>query len=245
MCGLALCYFLSVYQKIHTHIMAPTTHKRPICWVKRNERRPSPVFNIGEISPPSMGPGVLTKLVNALDKPWTIDQGDFRPIMDYKKYLTMLEAQGAHPKEIIEKIRREHEQYYATHCHDPQIITNLAPRLPGLEHVESEINGCQAFIEFNKVKDPQDTIPMYIRAGVSQESIKFMEKRILHWKCGIAERNRGLDEILSKYSGKPQARKKKKSLRSRFTRKVTSIVKEEDLENDSDEGGECQDSTAE
>ena len=225
--------------------MAPTTHKRPICWVRRNDRRPSPVFNIGQISPPNMGPGVLTKLVQALDKPWVIDRGEFKPIMNYKKYIAMLEAQGDHPPELLEKMRKEHENYYATHCKVPAAITNLAPRLPGLENTESEINGCQAFIEFNKVKDPQDTIPMYIRAGVPQESIKFMEKRIIHWKCGIAERNRSLDEILSKYSGKPQARKKKKSLRSRFTRKITSIIKEEDPENDKDEEAECEESTVE
>ena len=225
--------------------MAPTTHKRPICWVRRNDRRPSPVFNIGQISPPNMGPGVLTKLVQALDKPWSIDRGEFKPIMNYKKYIAMLEAQGEHPPELLEKMRREHENYYATHCQVPAAITNLAPRLHGLENTESEINGCQAFIEFNKVKDPQDTIPMYIRAGVPQESIKFMEKRILHWKCGIAERNRSLDEILSKYSGKPQARKKKKSIRSRFTRKITSFIKEEDLEIDKDEEAECEESNAE
>lgn len=225
--------------------MAPTTHKRPICWVRRNERRPSPVFNIGEISPPNMGPGVLTKLINALDKPWTIDQGQFRPIMDYKKYISMLETQGEHPPEIIEEIRRKHEEYYSTHCESETRVTTLAPSLPDLKHTESAINGCQPFIDFNKVRDPQDTIPMYVAAGVSPESIKYLEKRILNWKCGIPERNRTLDEILSRYSGKPQARKKKKSLRSRFTRKVTSIVKDDELEEARDGEGECQDSIAE
>mgnify|MGYP000044052658 FL=1 len=184
-------------------------------------------------------------MIRALDKPWVITHGEFRPVMDYRKYLTMLESQGDYPKEIIDKIRTEHEHYYATHCHLPPVITNLAPRLPGLENTESSINGCQAFIEFNKVKNPSDTIPMYIRAGVPRENIKFMENRILHWKCGIADRNRSLDEILSKYSGKPQARKKKKSLRSRFTRKTVGLIKDEDLEDDRDEKGECQPSAAE
>ena len=101
-----------------------------------------------------------TQLVQALDKPWVIDRGEFKPIMNYKKYIAMLEAQGDHPPELLEKMRKEHENYYATHCQVPDAITNLAPRLPGLENTESEINGCQAFIEFNKVKDPQDTIPM-------------------------------------------------------------------------------------
>ena len=225
--------------------MSPTTHKRPICWIKRNERRPSPIFDVGQISPPSIGPGVITNMIRALDKPWVITQGEFRPVMDYRKYLTMLESQGDYPKEIIDKIRTEHEHYYATHCHLPPVITNLAPRLPGLENTESSINGCQAFIEFNKVKDPKDTIPMYIRAGVPQENIQFLEKRILHWKCGIADRNRSLDEILSKYSGKPQARKKKKSLRSRFTRKTAGIIKEEDIDYDKGEEGECKAPAAE
>ena len=213
-----------------------TTHKRPICWMKRNQRRISPVFNLGQISPPNMGPGVLTGLINSLDKPWVIDRDEFRPIMNHNKYIAMLEAQGKHPPELLEKMRLDHENYYATHCAFGEMRVHPGPKLPkSLINTESEINGCQAFIEFNKVKDPQDTIPMYVNAGVKEECIKYLEKRILNWKCGISERNRSVDEILSKYSGKPQARKKKKSLRSRFKNTTKSLIKEGELDDDKDD----------
>ena len=202
--------------------MIPTTHKRPICWTNRHLRRVSPLFDVGQISPPSVAPGRLLQMVDKINKPLTPWNENFVPVMDYKKYISLLEASN-HPRDLIKKIRIKHEQYYETHCTHPHQILPVLPDIPDLIYPDSEVNGCTPFINFNKCT-PRETIPMYIEAGLSEHYIKSIKNNIDKWERGIAGRNKVVDEVLSKYSGKPPARKKKKSLRSRFMRKTAGVI---------------------
>ena len=215
--------------------MTQSYTKRPICWEKRHERRKSPLYNIGGFSPPVTGTGGLQKIIDALDKSCVITRGEFHPIMDYKKYIAMLRIANEHPPQVIREIERKHEEYYASHTESETLMWTPGVDLPNLVHSESEINGRQPFVRFNHVP-PREALPMYEAAGVSQEVRTGLEMKVTAWEQGHESRNAVLDEVLSKYSGKTQARKKKKSLRSRFVNKVKYIIKDDDSI-DQEEGG--------
>ena len=212
--------------------MTITTHKRPICWTNRHLRRVSPLLDVGQISPPSIAPGRLSEMMQAVDKstPQVGVVSDFVPVMDYKKYISMLEDAN-HPRDLIKTIRQKHEDYYDTHCQYIPSTRPVLPDIPDLIYTDSKVNGCIPFINFNKCT-PRETLPMYIEAGVDAEYIKSIEQNIKKWERSIPGRNKIVDEVLSKYSGKPPARKKKKSLRSRFVRRTVGLVKDEEVDND-------------
>ena len=176
-------------------------------------------------------------MIEAMDRPVVIKQDAFRPIMNYKKYVEMLRLQNEHPPEMIRKLERIHEEYYA------QVVEMPPP--PGLPktgltilHTESEVNDQQPFINFNKVK-PRASLAMYEAAGIPDDSQRYLENRVTVWEQSHESKNATLDLVLSKYSGKTQARKKKKSLRSRFLVKSRAVIKDEDVCSDKEEEEEA------
>ena len=182
--------------------------------------------------PPSVAPSRLLQMIDNLEKPLSPWKDEFQPVMDYKKYISLLEDSG-HPTDIIKKIRRKHEDYYSAQCLIPPPPSSKLPVIPDLIYTDSEVNGCTPFLDFATAK-PHECIPMYREAGVTEKCIKFLEQKITKWELGIPGRNKVVDEVLSKYSGKPPARKKKKSLRSRFMRKTAGIVKDEEGDNNNE-----------
>ena len=222
-------------------------HKRPICWVNRNKntgrRRNSPPT----ITPPSK-PGFLSCLLKKCRKgdEIVISRDEFRPIINYKEHIRILEMHG-HPQECIDDIRQKHEDYYDSRCK----VSIPVPKIPGRkpsytdEIVISSLTDKDGktytvervpFRNFNKTKNPHDTVEMYREYGWTEEQIEDLRNTITDWENSIEVRNKHFESVMGKYSGKSTAKKKKKAIRTRFAAKKNNFIKKEEIDFGSSDG---------
>ena len=216
--------------------MTINQYKRPNCWVNRNQRRVSPTL----IVPPSK-PGCLSRLLNkcTAKNEVIVSRDEFRPIINYKEHIRILEMSG-HPQECIDNIRKQHENHYNSCCK----ISIPVPKPPGRkpsytdEIVISSLTDKDGktytvekvpFKNFNKTKNPRDTIEMYREYGWTDDQIDDLRTKVTDWENSIEVRNKHFESVMGKYSGKSTAKKKNKAIRTRFAAKKNNFIKKEEI----------------
>ena len=219
----------------------PPLTKRPLCWVNRHIRRVSPPVVVS-----SSTPGILASILKKVSNPQkpVIQNTTFSPIINYKEYLRVLELSG-HPQEMIDSVRIKHEEYYASQCNitRPKKISPPVPSftddivISSLTDKDGKVYTVERvpFKNFNKTKNPRDTIEMYRSYGWNESQMKDLEKKITVFENSIASRNARFEEVMSQYSGKTPAKKKKMALRTRFGKQRLVVIKKEDLNISSDD----------
>ena len=218
--------------------------KRPLCWVNRLVRRVSPPILTSANRPK----GILSSVLGKVDDTTAanITRSTFVPISGYKEHLRIL-AQSGHPQEIIDSIRLRHEEYYETHCDitkplpvpppvptypDDIVISSLTDK-DGKTYTVERV----PFKNFNASTNPRYSVEMYREYGWNKGQMKELDRKINQWEASIDSRDARLEEVMGNYSGKPPAKKKKISIRTRFAKQRVVAIKLDEL-NDTKEDGD-------
>jgi len=220
-------------------------HKRPLCWVRRQNGEKLPPPHV----PPSgsVKDGRLSQILSKLNDPVIKPRDTWKPVDDYENYLRDLKLNG-HDEEIIEKIRARHIKYYEENPQkEPEPLPDYS--IPFKASTDSETAMCMTtrddntiyirIIEnpfrnfYDKSNTSDDYIDMYTRAGCSDALIKRIRRKFEEKERVQEEASKHYDRVMARYSGKSTTKTKKTSLRSRFARSMKSVaIKAEDLEDD-------------
>jgi hypothetical protein len=215
-------------------------HKRPLCWVRRQngEKLPAP-----RTPPPgSVKEKRLSGLLERVKDQDVRVQDTWRPIVDYEDYLRFLKINGS-SDEHIEKIRNRHIKYYEKNPpNEPKQLPDYS--IPFKVSVDDETVTTSSGVIQNPFKNfydenntVEDYVNMYTKAGCSDALIEMVRRRFEEKERGHEEASRHFDRVMSRYSGKSSTKAKKTSLRIRFARTMKSTaIKAEDLEDDMDAG---------
>lgn len=213
-----------------------TQHKRPLCWVRRQngEKLPAP-----RTPPPgSVKNGRLSKLLESAKDQTVRVEDTWRPVADYENYLRVLKM-GGFSDDQIEKIRERHVRYYEENPpKDPEPLPDYS--IPFEVSVDDEtVTTSSGVIEnpfknfYDEKNTVEDYVNMYTKAGCSDALIERVRRRFEEKERICEEASRHFDRVMSRYSGKSSTKAKKTSLRSRFARTMKSAaIKAEDLEDD-------------
>jgi len=172
-------------------------------------------------------PGVLRSILTTVAQPPTNNEFEskFEPIAgDYKAHVDFLRIHKF-PDHVTDRVIRDHETYYAKHGPLPIGRTRKEPKLPAcMEDYDGVTN------ESNVA----DWIKFYRKSGFSEQFITNL-CAVHNYKLGQLKANEEfIDSIMGKYSGKV-AKKKVKSLRSRFKSSRTQLIKVDDCDSDKEE----------
>ena len=185
----------------HTlHTMA--INKRPNCYPRTPYKGGTQVPAVGE-------PGRLSKLISSIDGVVKKHEDPFVPFYDINIYIEGLRKDGR-SDEYIESVIEKQEAHYTNN-----------PIKSGRKHVEpiisniiddsNPLNGLhKKNITFKEI------IEIYKNAGYSDTFIDRIIAKREKYLATIESTNEYIDEVLSRYSGKPPARKKKIELRGRM-----------------------------
>lgn len=220
-------------------------HKRPICWVRRQngEKLPPP-----RVPPPGgVKDGRLSQILSKLNDPVIKPRDTWKPVDDYENYLRVLKLNG-HDEETIEKIRARHIKYYEKNPpKEPEPLPDYS--IPFKASTDGETAMCMTtrddntisirIIEnpfrnfYDKSNTPEDYIEMYTKAGCSDAMIERIRRKFEEKERVQGEASKHYDRVMARYSGKSTTKTKKTSLRNRFARSMKSVaIKAEDLEDD-------------
>ena len=220
-------------------------HKRPICWVRRQngEKLPPP-----RVPPPGgVKDGRLSSILSAITNKTVKTYDTWRPVDDYENYLRVLKLNG-HDDETIEKIRARHIKYHEENPpKEPEPLPDYS--IPFKASTDGETAMCMTtrgdntisirIIEnpfrnfYDKSNTPEDYIEMYTKAGCSDAMIERIRRKFEEKERVQVEASKHYDRVMARYSGKSTTKTKKTSLRSRFARSMKFVaIKAEDLEDD-------------
>lgn len=218
-------------------ITMSTQHKRPLCWVRRQngEKLATP-----RTPPPgSVKSGRLSKLLERAKDQSARVQDTWRPVADYENYLRFLKISGF-DEDHIEKIKEKHIKYYKKNRpKKPEPLPNYS--IPFNVSVDDETVTTSSGVIENPFKNfydqnntVEDYVNMYTKAGCSYALIERVRRRFEEKERVCEEASEHFNRVMSRYSGKSSTKAKKTSLRTRFARmmKKSTAIKAEDLEDD-------------
>ena len=237
-----------IHAIVNRHIRSTMSsqHKRPLCWIRRqNGEKPQPprVPLVGVVKG-----GRLSKILESASSTTTIQPRDtWSPILNYESHLSLLKAQGV-DDENIDKIRARHIKYYEknplvehkplpdysipfTGCVDDETVVKTTTNEDGTVSKTTIEN---PFINFyNSSNTLDDYVDMYTKAGCSDDLINTVRQKFGQRARVVEEASVHFDRVMSRYSGKSTTKKKKATLRSRFSKQLKTVaIKVDDLKDD-------------
>lgn len=224
-------------------------HKRPLCWVRRQNGEKLPPPRVP--APGSVKEGRLSQILSKINDPVICIVDTWRPIDGYENYLRFLKLND-YDDETIEKIRTRHIKYYEENPEkEPEPLPDYS--IPFKPSTDSETAMCMTtrddntisikIIEnpfrnfYDKSNTLEDYIEMYTRAGCSEALIERIRRKFEEKERIQEEASCHFECVMARYSGKSSTKPKKISLRSRFARSMKkAVIKAEDLEDDMGSG---------
>lgn len=236
---------IRTHVKRKLRVTMSSQHKRPLCWVRRQNGEKLPPPRVP--SSGSVKDGRLSQILSKLNDPVIKPQDTWKPVDDYENYLRVLKLNG-HDEETIEKIRARHIKYYEENPpQEPEPLPDYS--IPFKPSIDDETAMCMTMRDdntisiriienpfrnfYDKSNTSDDYIEMYTRAGCSDALIERIRRKFEEKERVQEEASRHFERVMARYSGKSSTKPKKTSLRSRFARSMKSVaIKVEDLEDD-------------
>ena len=198
-------------------------NKRPLCY-------PRTPFKGGTPAPKGdVKAGRLSTMLNYVDGKIKKYNDPFVPIHDLDRYVSGLRKDGR-SDEYIKEVVEKHEKYYEEN--PPATCTKTEE--PVISNIIDEFNPLKELLR--KDITVEEIIEVYRKAGYSDEFIQRITTKYEKYKDAVESANEYLDTVMSMYSGKPPARKKKVSVRARMTTmyRNKNLIKAEDVDNTSE-----------
>lgn len=181
--------------------------KRPLCYGKPRGPRGPPLPK--DFKSNAEEPGILKQIL-AKDFSSRVEiKNKFRPVSNYMDQVKLMRL-NSHPPEVIEKFIARHEEYYRENPEDEDKLSKPKPKYP--QYMEEVGTTFEEYVEWAKKND------------WAEEQIEELYKAKERKEKSIEGRNKHLDEVFTRFSGKSSTSKPKpKPLRVRFKVKALTI----------------------
>lgn len=202
-------------------------NKRPNCYPR------TPYKGGAQVPVVSGEPGRLSKLLSSIDGVVKKHEDPFVPFYDLGNYVDGLRKDGR-SDEYIKSVIEKQEAHYTNNPKKP-VEKHAEPIISNIIDDLNPLNGLH-----KKNITIEETIEIYKNAGYSDTFIERIIAKYEKYLAAVESTNEYIDNVMSRYSGKPPARKKKTELRGRMATmyKNKNVIKAEDVDSTSEDGKE-------